>query len=92
MMPLLEASGIGKRFGGVQALSGVSFGIARGEIYGMIGPNGAGKTTLFKLITGLEQPDAGTFKVGDTVKTAYVEQSRDSLQNDPKVIEVYLGR
>ena len=59
--PLLEAKGVGKHFGGVQALSGVSFTIARGDIYGMIGPNGAGKTTLFNLLTGIYQPDAGIF-------------------------------
>ena len=62
MTPLLEAKGVGKRFGGVQALAGVSFGIARGDIYGMIGPNGAGKTTLFNLLTGIYRPDEGSFR------------------------------
>ena len=61
MTALFRANGIGKRFGGVQALSGVSFGIPRGEICGLIGPNGAGKTTLFNLLTGIYMPDSGSF-------------------------------
>ena len=58
---LLEARQIGKRFGGVQALSAVDFSINRGEIYGLIGPNGAGKTTLFNVLTGIYGPDSGDF-------------------------------
>ena len=61
MSGLLEVSDLGKRFGGVQALLGVSFSIAKGEIYGLIGPNGAGKTTLFNLLTGIYAPDQGSF-------------------------------
>jgi branched-chain amino acid transport system ATP-binding protein len=61
---LLEASGVGKRFGGVQALTGVSFTIGKGEIYGLIGPNGAGKTTLFNLLSGIYRPDTGGFRLG----------------------------
>ncbi len=61
MSQLIEASRIGKRFGGVRALRGVSFGIDDGEIYGLIGPNGAGKTTLFNVLTGIYAPDEGRF-------------------------------
>ncbi|MGH8737286.1 MAG: ABC transporter ATP-binding protein [Burkholderiales bacterium] len=61
MSELLVATEVGKRFGGVQALSEVSFAIRRGEIYGLIGPNGAGKTTLFNVLTGIYSPDGGEF-------------------------------
>ncbi|HCN91337.1 MAG TPA: ABC transporter ATP-binding protein [Oxalobacteraceae bacterium] len=61
---ILNIAGVNKRFGGLQALSEVSVKIAKGQIYGLIGPNGAGKTTFFNVITGLYQPDTGTFELG----------------------------
>ena len=64
--PLLQASAISKHFGGLAALSEVSLGVRRGEIFGLIGPNGAGKTTLFNVLTGLYQPDGGDFAFNGT--------------------------
>jgi len=66
----------------VRALDGISFTLAQGDRLGLVGPNGAGKTTLFRMIVGQEKPDAGVLRVGDSVKPAYVDQSRDAL--DPK--------
>ena len=64
--PVLQVSGVSKRFGGLQALSGVGITIERGQVYGLIGPNGAGKTTFFNVITGLYTPDSGTFLLEGT--------------------------
>jgi ATP-binding cassette ChvD family protein len=82
---VIEAENISKAFGDKQLMSDFSFRLPPGGIVGVIGPNGAGKTTLFRMITGQEQPDSGTFKVGETVKLGYVDQSRDSL-NDGKTV------
>ncbi|MFZ5495709.1 MAG: energy-dependent translational throttle protein EttA [Verrucomicrobiota bacterium] len=85
---VVEAKEVTKAYGDKLLFEKLSFTLPPGGIVGVIGPNGAGKTTLFRLITGLEQPDAGTFRTGETVRTAYVEQSRDSLQNDRTIWEV----
>ena len=79
---VLEASNLQKGFDGRQLIDGLSFTLPRNGIVGVIGPNGVGKTTLFKTIVGLEQPDSGTVKVGETVKLSYVDQSRAGI--DPK--------
>ncbi len=76
---VIDANNISKKFGDKLLYENLSFSLPRGGIVGIIGPNGAGKTTLFRLITGEEKPDSGEFKVGETVKIAYVDQSRDSL-------------
>ena len=76
---VIEAAKVTKAYGDKLLMQDLSFSLPPGGIVGIIGPNGAGKTTLFRMITGQEKPDAGTFKVGDSVKLAYVEQSRDVL-------------
>jgi ATPase subunit of ABC transporter with duplicated ATPase domains len=76
---VIEAQGVKKGFGDRLLIDDLSFIMPPGAIVGVIGPNGAGKTTLFKMIAGMEKPDAGTFKVGATVKLGYVEQMRDTL-------------
>ena len=79
---VIEADNVGKGFGDRLLFEGMTFKLPRGGIVGVIGPNGAGKTTLFRMITGTEQPDSGTIRVGETVQVAYVDQSRDSLNPD----------
>ena len=88
---VVEARGLTKGYGDNLLIDGLDFTLPRGGIVGVIGPNGAGKTTLFRLITGLEQPDAGTLRLGDTVQTGYVDQSRDALEPDRTVWEVISG-
>ncbi len=86
-----EAKGVTKAFGDKVLLDNVSFSLPPGGIVGIIGPNGAGKTTLFKMITGEEKPDAGEFKVGDTVKLCYSDQHRGTLIPGKNVWEVISG-
>jgi len=79
---MLELHGITAGYGHFTALWDVSLRVAEGEAVAVVGPNGAGKTTLFKMIQGLETPDSGKIKVGETVKISYVDQSRANI--DPK--------
>jgi ATP-binding cassette ChvD family protein len=88
---VVEAKGVCKAFNDRLLVDQVTFALPPGGIVGVIGPNGAGKTTLFRMITGQEQPDSGTIRVGDTVRLAYVDQSRDSLNPDQAVWEVISG-
>ncbi len=88
---VIEAKNIRKGFGDRLLMEDLTFSLPPGGIVGVIGPNGAGKSTLFKMITGAEQPDEGTFKVGDTVKLGYVDQSRDALNADHNVWEEISG-
>jgi len=85
---VIEADKLGKAFGENLLMEKFSFALRPGGIVGVIGPNGAGKTTLFRMITGLEKPDAGTIRLGDTVKLAFVEQSRDVLDPEKNIWEV----
>ena len=85
---VIEADNVTKSYGDQMLVDGMTFSLPPGGIIGVIGPNGAGKTTLFRMITGQETPDSGTIKIGDTVKPAYVDQSRDSLNPDKTIWEV----
>jgi len=82
---VLEANGLSKAYGDKVLFEDLTFKLPPNGIVGVIGPNGAGKSTLFKIITGQEQPDGGTFRVGETVKLAYVDQSRDALDPNKTV-------
>ncbi|HTD64619.1 MAG TPA: energy-dependent translational throttle protein EttA [Verrucomicrobiae bacterium] len=88
---VVEAEGIRKAYGDKLLFDDLSFSLPRGGIVGVIGPNGAGKTTLFRLITGEEKVDAGALRVGDTVKLAYVSQTRDTLDPTKSVWEEISG-
>src|SRR5215204_4223713 len=88
---VVEADGVSKGFGDKLLMEDLSFSLPRGGIVGVIGPNGAGKTTLFRMITGQEQPDSGALHVGDTVELAYVDQSRDALDDEKSVWEEISG-
>ncbi len=85
------AQDVSKGFGDRLLFENLNFSLPRGGIVGIIGPNGAGKTTLFRMIQGTEQPDGGTLTVGATVKTAYVDQSRESLDGSKSVYEEISG-
>ncbi|MEE8092592.1 MAG: energy-dependent translational throttle protein EttA [Gammaproteobacteria bacterium] len=84
---VIEATGVSKSFGERLLFQELSFNLPPGGIVGVIGPNGAGKTTLFRMLTGQEPVDEGTIRIGDTVQLAYVDQSRDTLDDDKTVWE-----
>ncbi len=84
---VIEAHGVSKAYGDTVLFENLEFSLPKGGIVGIIGPNGAGKTTLFRLITGQDTPDSGSFKVGETVKLGYVDQSRDSLDGEKTVFD-----
>ncbi len=84
---VIQAEKVSKAFDDKLLFENLEFSLPRGGIVGVIGPNGAGKTTLFNLITQKEKPDSGTFKVGETVELAYVDQSRDSLNPDRTIFQ-----
>lgn len=88
---VVEFDGISKRFGDQLLIDNFTAKIPQGAIVGVVGPNGAGKSTLFKMMAGVEQPDSGTIRVGETVKMAYVEQLRDQLDDNKTVWEAIGG-
>ena len=88
---VIEANNISKAYGDKLLYENLSFSLPPAGIVGIIGPNGAGKTTLFKLITGEENPDSGTFKIGETVKLAYVDQLHKDMDDEKTVFETITG-
>ncbi len=88
---VIEAEGVNKSFGSRKLIGDLSFALPPAGVVGIIGPNGVGKTTLFKMIMGLEKADTGTFKVGDTVQVAYVDQAHDGLDGEKTVFDVISG-
>jgi ATPase subunit of ABC transporter with duplicated ATPase domains len=88
---VIEVQGLRKGFGDKLLIDGLSFKLPPGGIVGIIGPNGAGKTTLFRMLTGVEKPDGGEIRIGPTVKLAYVDQSRQALDNNKTVWEEISG-
>jgi ATP-binding cassette ChvD family protein len=88
---VVEARSLKKGYGDKLLIDGLDFTLPRGGIVGVIGPNGAGKTTLFRMIIGQEGPDAGTLKIGETVRIGYVDQSRDALEPNKTVFEEITG-
>ena len=88
---VIEIEGLKKHMGDKLLIENLSFSLPPGGIVGVIGPNGAGKSTLFKMLTGQEQPDAGTIEYGDTVEMSYVDQSRDDLKDGDTVWEAITG-
>ena len=88
---VIDADNVSKAYGDNILMEGMTFSLPPGGIVGVIGPNGAGKTTLFRMITSRERPDSGAFRTGETVKLAYVDQSRDDLAPDKSIWEVISG-
>jgi energy-dependent translational throttle protein EttA len=88
---VIEVNGVSKAYGDKLLFDNLSFNLPQGGIVGVIGPNGAGKSTLFKLITGNEQPDSGTFEVGETVEMSYVDQEHDQMDENKSVYETITG-
>ena len=88
---VIVAENVTKSFGDRVLVENMSFNLPAGGIIGVIGPNGAGKTTLFKMITGQEKPDSGTISVGETVKLAYVEQTREKVDPKKSIYDVISG-
>jgi sulfate-transporting ATPase len=88
---VIDAEQVAKAYGDNLLVEEMTFNLPPGGIVGVIGPNGAGKTTLFRMITGQEQPDSGTIKIGETVKLAYVDQSRETLAADKSIWEEISG-